>query len=338
MNETEQKYNSALLPDEVRSALEREHAADERQPSPTPQKSGKLPKSVVAVVVGCLVLNFLMMTTVAVLFVVRRNQEKAVETSVAEVSVDEHEGEIHIVDDVLGDIWIPEYTNIEKSTVLTDKIVEQNGFKSYTAGSVPSKVGMDVSEFQTVTDWDAVKAAGVEYVMIRVGRRGYESGQIVEDTEFRRNIEGALAAGLPVGVYFFSQAVTPGEARLEADFVLEKIADYDITYPIAFDWERVEEMDARTYGIQNDQLTALAREFANVIRANGYTPMLYFYKHLGYLQYDLSRLSGYDFWLAEPADKPSFYYRYTMWQYTSEGTVPGVEGTVDLNLCFEPYS
>ena len=304
----------------------------------TEQKKGKLPKAAVAVVVGCLVLNFLMMTTVAVLFVVRRGQQnRAAEPVEAEPSVSEHEGEIYIEDEALGGIWITKYDNLQKSTVLTDKITDNGDFKVYTAGSMPAKVGIDVSEYQTVTDWEAVKAAGVQYAMIRAGWRGYEEGVLHEDKKFRENMEGALAAGVPVGVYFFSQAVTPGEARLEANFVLDLIADYDLTYPVAFDWETVNEVDARTFGIQNDQLTALAREFANVIRAKGYTPMLYFYKHLGYLQYDLSQLSGYDFWLAEPGDKPTFYYRFAMWQYKTDGTVPGVDGTVDMNLCFERY-
>ena len=334
MNETEQKPRTAVSEDTL-AAYEAEHA-DRNVPPTTSQKSGKLPKSVVAVVAGCLALNLLMMATVAVLLAAKWGQERAGKTA-TETTANPHEGEIYIEDGALGGMWLKEYTNVEKSTVLTDKITDDGEFKAYNAGSIPAKTGIDVSEYQTVSDWDAVRASGVQFVMIRAGWRGYEEGVFHEDASFRDHIEGALAAGLRVGVYFFSQAVTPGEARQEANFVLDLIADYDVTYPVVFDWEAVEGENARTYGIQNDQLTALAKEFAAVVKANGYTPMLHFYKHLGYLQYDLSQLTDYDYWLAEPGDKPTFYYRYAMWQYKTDGVVPGVEGTVDLNMCFVPY-
>ena len=338
MNETEQKVHTGAAKEDVVAAFEREHATDGTWRLPIPQKRGKLSKTARAVVIGCITFNVLMMAVIAAIVAVKLGRTNADEPPTSEVSIDEHEGEIYIEDDALGGMWLPEYTNIPKSTILTDKITDNGGFKTYTGGSTPAKTGIDVSEFQTVTDWNAVKAAGVDFVMVRVGWRGYEEGVLHEDEKFREHIEGALDAGLSVGAYFFSQAVTPGEARLEANFLLDCIADYEITYPVAFDWESVNEVDARTFGIQNDQLTALAREFANVVRANGYTPMLYFYKHLGYLQYDLSELSGYDFWLSEPGDVPTFYYKYTMWQYAVDGTVPGVEGTVDLDMCFEPYT
>lgn len=306
----------------------------ERNPASTPQKTGKLPKSVVAVVVGCLVLNFLMMATVAVLYVVRRNEQRAVAASVAEEpSVEEHAGEVYIEDNALGGMWIPDSDVLGKSRLDETKFVEKDGIITYEGAAL----GIDVSEFQTVTDWNAVRQAGVEFVMVRVGRRGYESGEIVADVDYRQNIENAQKAGLSVGVYFFSQAVTPNEAREEARFVLECIRDYSVTYPVTFDWESTERAEARTFEMKNDQLNAIARAFCDTVSEAGYRPMLYFYKHLGYRQYVLDDFADCQFWLSEPGEKPTFYYPVSMWQYATDGTLPGVEGTVDLNLCFTPY-
>ena len=297
----------------------------------TAKKRGKLPRAVVAVVVGCLVLNTLMMATIAVLVVVRRHEEKA--ATAAETSVDAHEGEVYIEDNALGGMWLPKSERLNESRLDNEKFTEKNGLLTYEGGAL----GIDVSEFQTVTDWSAVKDAGVEFVMVRVGRRGYELGKIVADTECRRNIEGALEAGLDVGVYFFSQAVTPNEAREEARFVLDCIKEYKITYPVVFDWESTERTEARTFEMTNAQLNAVARAFVDVVREGGYRPVLYFYKYLGYRQYVLDDFADCDFWLSEPGERPTFYYETAMWQYTTEGSVPGIDGTVDVNICFTPY-
>ncbi len=330
MNKTEQNGTTASEKQRI-SAFEREHTMPASPPSS--EKTGKLPKSVVAVVVGCLVLNLLMMTTVAVLYVVRRNQDRAAALAMEEMSVDEHADEVYVEDNSLGGIWLPKDSSLAKNQLKDELFHETDGWITYEGASL----GIDVSEFQTVTDWDAVKRAGVDFVMVRVGRRGYESGQICEDVSYRQNIEGAQKAGLSVGVYFFSQAVTPNEAREEARYVLDCIKEYDITYPVAFDWESVEETQARTFEMRNDQLNAIARAFSDTIKEAGYRPMLYFYKHLGYRQYVLDNFSDCEFWLSEPGDGPTFYYAFSMWQYTVNGSVPGVEGTVDMNLCFTPY-
>ena len=333
MIETEEKR----IPEEenraVIDALSAEPATDGAPLPASPKKRGKLPRAVVAVVVGCLVLNTLMMATIAVLVVVRRGQQKAAATSTAETSVDEHEGEVYIEDNALGGMWLKKSERLNESRLDNGKFTKKNGFLTYEGAAL----GIDVSEFQTVTDWNAVKNAGVDFVMVRVGRRGYELGKIVADTECRRNIEGALSVGLDVGVYFFSQAVTSNEAREEARFVLDCIKEYDITYPVVFDWESTEKTEARTYEITNDQLNAVARAFVDVVREGGYRPMLYFYKYLGYRQYVLDDFADCDFWLSEPGERPTFYYETAMWQYTTEGSVPGVDGTVDLDICFTPY-
>ncbi|MDD6274825.1 MAG: GH25 family lysozyme [Clostridiaceae bacterium] len=214
----------------------------------------------------------------------------------------------------------------------------EDGRTYYASGDYEVLTGIDVSAWQKDIDWELVAQQGIDYAMLRVGYRGYTEGKINEDPYFRQNIEGALAAGLHVGVYFFSQAVTEEEAVEEARFVLDCIAPYDITFPVVFDWEPVSSDYARTNGLSGQTLCDSANAFSAEIKVAGYIPMIYFNLFAGYLKYDLSQLTDYDFWLAQYADTPSFYYDFQMWQYTSGGTVPGIKGGVDMNLCFVNYA
>ena len=154
------------------------------------------------------------------------------------------------------------------------------------------------------------------------------------DTQFLNNIQGALDAGLDVGIYYFSQAITVEEVRQEAAYVIEQIAPYEITYPVVFDWERQNYSGSRTQTIPETELLCdMANAFCADIEAAGYDAMIYFYQSLAYNNLDLSKLN-YPFWLAQYTDYPSFYYDFDMWQYTSSGRVPGISGSVDLNLRF----
>jgi GH25 family lysozyme M1 (1,4-beta-N-acetylmuramidase) len=169
--------------------------------------------------------------------------------------------------------------------------------------------------------------------MIRCGYRGYTKGVITKDKYFTKNIRGALNAGLEVGVYFFSQATNVWEAEEEADYVLQAIRGYNVTYPVVFDWEYITgNSQARTNTMQGDDITRCAGAFCDMVAQAGYDPVIYFNKDLGYLGYRLDKLTDYTFWLAEYETTPSFHYDFDLWQYTHRGTVPGIEGSVDLNL------
>ena len=135
-----------------------------------------------------------------------------------------------------------------------------------------------------------------------------------------------------MGVYFFSQATSPEEAREEAEFVLSALEGYDLTYPVAFDWETVSSQDARTRGMGGEAITQCALAFCDRVREAGYEPAVYFNQHLGYLYYDLRALTEYPIWLAEYDGTPDFYYHFDLWQYTHTGEVDGIQGDVDLNL------
>ena len=211
---------------------------------------------------------------------------------------------------------------------------ENNGIKTYEADGVTGVAGIDVSSYQTDVDWIAVKEAGIEFAMIRVGYRGWETGKLDLDACFLSHIQGALDAEIEVGVYFFSQALTEEEAIEEAEFVLTWIEGYDVTYPVVFDWEEVD-VPARTDNMNMLKLTACADAFCKRIKEAGYEPAVYFNQAYGYQQFNLVSLRDYQFWLAEYAETPTFAYDFQIWQYTNEGTVPGIAGNVDLNVYFK---
>ncbi|MBQ1352173.1 MAG: glycoside hydrolase family 25 protein [Oscillospiraceae bacterium] len=214
-----------------------------------------------------------------------------------------------------------------------------NGRITYQSGDVTAKHGVDVSVYQGQIDWNAVKADGIEFAMIRVALRGYDTeGRLAEDPNWKTNLQGALDAGLSVGVYIFSQATSSQEAEEEAAFLLERIAPYknQITYPVVFDWESFDHT-ARTDNVSSATLTQACISFCEAVRSAGYTPMVYANLSTSFLQYDLQKLSRYPFWLAQYRDTPSFFGRFQIWQYSSKGTVSGISTPVDLNLSFVDY-
>lgn len=238
----------------------------------------------------------------------------------------------------VGQMWLPVLADVPACTYDKSRMVCRNGQQYYLNDQkIVSRLGIDVSAHQGEIDWNAVKASGVEFAFIRCGFRGYGSGELVPDQFFAQNIQGAQAAGIDVGVYFYSQALTTAEAIEEAELTLSLLDGYDLTYPVVYDWETVPEDTARTDNISVDQLTDCTIAFCDRIREAGFTPMIYQNKRLSLLKLDLTRLQNYDFWLAEYNDEASYYYNYRIWQYCSDGHVPGIEGVVDMNICFVPY-
>ncbi len=217
-----------------------------------------------------------------------------------------------------------------------DFSIDSDGRVMYQGGG-DSLTGVDVSEHQADIDWYRVAEDGVDFAFIRLGYRGYTEGGISLDQKFARNMEGAAAAGLDVGVYFFSQAISEAEAREEAQFVINQLQDYDLDYPVVFDWETIGSSDARTRNISSAVLTDCAIAFCQEIEAAGYTPMIYLYGDLAYKCYNLPRLTDYDWWFAGYSATPEFYYDFRIWQYTSSGSVDGIIGRADLNICFRGY-
>ena len=205
------------------------------------------------------------------------------------------------------------------------------GYVTCTAG--PTRRGIDVSEYQEKIDWAAVKAGGFDFAFIRIGYRGYTNGEIFPDDLARENLAGARAAGIDVGVYFYSQAVSPEEAEAEARWCLEFLGSEMLDLPLVYDWEWVGP-EARTGGMDKATLTECAKTFCRTIENGGYQPMLYFNSHISRDLLDLQELAQYPFWLAQYKEKMDYPYQVDFWQYTEDGTVPGIKGKVDIDLMF----
>lgn len=213
-----------------------------------------------------------------------------------------------------------------------------DGWKSYSYEGAEALRGVDVSSHQGEIDWQAVSQDGAEFAMLRAGYRGYTDGGLFEDPLFRSNAQAASAAGLQVGAYFFSQAITVEEAREEARFVLELLDGLSITWPIAFDWEPLE-AEARTDKLSGRDMTACALAFCQIIREAGYTPAIYTNQAQSRLYYGYAEeeLQEVQIWLADYSDPPEFDHLFQIWQYTDAGQLAGVEVPIDLNLCFVNY-
>ena len=207
-------------------------------------------------------------------------------------------------------------------------------FYSYQAPGVTALAGVDVSGYQGSIDWPAVKAAGADFAMVRVGFRGYGTGALVEDECFAQNAADAADAGLTVGAYFYSQAVTEEEAAEEARFVTERLRNADIRGPVAYDLEFYTADEARTDHLTGEQATRNALAFCRVIREAGYEPVVYMNLHWAGSMYGMEELADLPVWLAAYDALPALNRGITLWQYSESGTVDGIGGPVDLDLWF----
>lgn len=214
-------------------------------------------------------------------------------------------------------------------------ILETGEYQYLTDGQVTSRKGIDVSSHQGDIDWNLVAQDGVEFAIIRVGFRGYGTGKLVEDEKFEKNIEGACAAGIKVGVYFFSQAVTEEEVLEEANLVLEKIEPYHLDCPVVFDVEKVSGT-GRMNEISVEERTNLTLLFCQTIENAGYKPMIYHNTEMAALMIDLAALEAYDKWYASYSDQMFYPYEYKIWQYSDKGSVQGISTDVDMNISFAP--
>lgn len=219
------------------------------------------------------------------------------------------------------------------------KTDEETGYKSFhdEEKGVTARFGIDVSEFQgEEIDWQQVKDSGVEFVIIRLGYRAYgDTGELVMDAMYEQNIKGALDAGLDVGVYFFSQAVSVAEAVEEAEFVLKHLKPYEITGPVVYDTEEIKWDTARTDKNTDKDFTNYCKVFCDTVEQKGYDTMIYSNMKWMAFTLDMEELTEYDFWYADYHDIPQCPYDYEMWQYSETGTVPGINANVDLNLWFQ---
>jgi len=220
----------------------------------------------------------------------------------------------------------------------TKLVCQSNLMKYYEDGKQVSYVGADISKYQDYVDFVKLKKAGVDFVMLRVGARGYGTGQLILDDYFTDNIKRATDAGLAIGLYFFSQAISQEEAVEEANMVLENVGEYRIDYPIAFDMEYIPNDSARIDILSKAEKTSIAKAFLDTIDAAGYKAMIYGTKEWLIKQVDYSKLTAYDVWLSQQKDIPDYPYQFTMWQYSTDASIDGIAGYADLNISFIDYS
>lgn len=229
--------------------------------------------------------------------------------------------------------------NLAANPYDSSKFTVENGRVRYNDPNYDVQYGIDVSFYQGDIDWQKVAADGIDFAIIRVGYRTSKDGTLNTDTKFREYIEGAEAAGLDVGLYFFSQATNADEAVEEANYLIDLAKDYKITYPVAFDWEPVSGANSRSMNFDYSKLTDCAVAFCNTISAAGYTPAVYYNESFAYLRYDVSRLMGSNVvWLAHYTTKTDYRYDFQIWQYTSSGSVSGIAGRVDMDIAFRNFA
>jgi lysozyme len=237
-----------------------------------------------------------------------------------------------------GDTTYEYVDGIDRNEYDSSKFSVENGRSVYSEGK--TYTGVDVSSFQDDIDWERVAADGIDFAMIRIAYRGYSEGELYYDNRYIQNIKGAYEAGLKVGVYFYSQAISEEEALEEAEYVLDALEPYKkmITFPVVYDWEHSSE-GGRTYGLEGSTITTCMKAFCEAMEDEGYVPMIYLGRYMAYEEIDLTEINDYDWWLAEwyldsGYNSPSFVYRFEMVQYSATGTVDGIATEVDMNLAF----
>ncbi len=235
------------------------------------------------------------------------------------------------------------FVDIDTSLKLTDLrqegfVTDVDGEMSYVIdGETLSHKGIDVSSYQGVIDWPRVAADGVEFAIIRTTLRGYGTGRLVEDENFAANIEGAMSAGIHVGAYVFSQAITEEEVVEEAQSAIDALSPYVSGVPIIIDVERISGSQGRMDTLTPSERTDMIVKFAEVVSNAGYKPYVYYNTEMSILYVDLARLEGIPKWYASYSSDFFYPYDIDILQYSATGKVMGINGDVDMDICFKPF-
>ncbi len=249
-------------------------------------------------------------------------------------------------DQPVVNVYVPErkriYGQIPVNSYQLENFQLEDGFMAYydKEGNKISRLGVDMSYHQQMVDWEELKNSKAEFVMLRCGYRGYTEGGLIVDEKFKEYAQAANDAGIPLGVYFFTQAITEEEAVEEAEFVISLIEDYEISYPVAFDTEFVSDSEARTRSadITDEMRSRMCIAFCERIREAGYYPIIYAGENWMRRDLNLDMLQEYDFWAPQYLEENDFMYDFTIWQYTEAGFIPGIDGEVDLNISMVDYA
>lgn len=235
--------------------------------------------------------------------------------------------------------WLKISQYVKKNKYLNENFVYENEMCTYYEnGEKVSFLGITLDKQQGIIDFNKVKKEDIDFVMIKIGQRGYQTGTLSIDDNFAYNMRGAINAGLKVGVYFESYAITKAEALEEAEFVLQYLADYDITYPVVFMTKDVYNDTTREDDLTKINRTDIARTFLDKIKEEGYIAMLGGRKERLLKKYDVNILDDYDFWLIQENQYPDYPYVFTMWQYGLATEINGIPGNVLVNISFIDFT
>lgn len=236
--------------------------------------------------------------------------------------------------------WVMINAFIEKNTYDYMGLVYEEPFMRYYAdGKKVSRQGIKIDSSYGTIDFSQVEDDGIDYCIIRLGKRGYATGAISMDENYLNYLNGAKEAGLGIGVSFYSQAATEAEAVEEANLVLQALQEAGIQpdYPVVFDLEPVANDSSRTENLTKNQLTAITKAFCNTISQAGYTPAVYGNKYWLLRKLDLTQLAGYNIWLSQEGDIPDYPYEFAMWEYKQDAKIDGITGNVPLSISFIDY-
>lgn len=234
--------------------------------------------------------------------------------------------------------WVMVNAYIPKNSYdYTGLVFQEPIMKYYENGNKISYTGVTISQESGTVNFSQLKNAGIDFVMLRVGVRGYSTGEVILDENFTTNMANAKAAGLKVGVIFFSQAITTDEAIEEADLVLANLLESSPDYPVVFDMGPISNDTARTDNLSKMQLTEIAKTFCDRVAEAGYTPMIYGNKYWLLRKLDLTKLLKYEIWLDQCEDIPDYPYKFSIWQYKNNEKISGISGDAKLSVSFVNY-
>ncbi|MBR4574614.1 MAG: glycoside hydrolase family 25 protein [Lachnospiraceae bacterium] len=220
---------------------------------------------------------------------------------------------------------------------LSNNLINENGMLSYRDNRREAIKGADLSKYNGSVDFAKLKEAGIGFVMLRLGSRGYGTGKIDLDERFVEYAQNAQLNGIQTGAYFYSQAINEAEAIEEANYIVGAVSGFKIKYPIAIDIEKVSGDEARTDKLTSAERTAVVKAFCDAVKGYGYKPIIYASKEMLIGSLNLEELTDYDVWLQDYDSPTNYPYRFAMWQYSRTGKIDGITGDIDLDLCFINY-
>lgn len=262
------------------------------------------------------------------------------------LSKNHEEDEARISDDehiaIVGDDGKKKYYEILSTVKKNDYdfdscLTNLDGRLSYKDSKREAVMGVDLSKYNGNVDFSKLKDAGVKFAMLRLGSRGYGSGTISLDDKFVEYAQNAAVSGIYTGAYFYSSAITEAEAIEEANYIVGAISGFAVKYPVAIDVEKVTGDTSRTEKLNVEERTKIVKAFCDTVKGYGYNPIIYAQRDMLIAGLNMEELDDYDVWLSDTSSPTDYPYRFSIWQYSQEGKIQGIDGNVDLDLCFVKY-